>query len=99
MFCTTGGQTIMILHAFIKKTQKTPQRDLELARRRLREVRLTTHDEMIATWKKDPRFARSMALEEEFAVFDALVSARQQAGLTQTDVAERWAPRRQQLPA
>jgi phage-related protein len=29
----------MILHAFIKKTQKTPQRDLELARRRLREVR------------------------------------------------------------
>src|SRR5262249_26944401 len=39
LFCTAAGQTIMILHAFIKKTQKTPQRDLELARRRLREVR------------------------------------------------------------
>ena len=42
LFCTTAGQTMMILHAFIKKTQKTPQRDLELARRRLREVRRDT---------------------------------------------------------
>ena len=42
LFCTTVGQTIMILHAFIKKSQKTPQRDLELARRRLREVRRDT---------------------------------------------------------
>ena len=42
VFCTTAGQTIMILYAFIKKTQKTPQRDLELARRRLREVRRDT---------------------------------------------------------
>ena len=39
LFCTTAGQTLMILHAFIKKTQKTSQRDLELAWRRLREVR------------------------------------------------------------
>jgi phage-related protein len=38
-FCTAVGQTIVILHAFLKKTQKTPHRDLELARRRLREVR------------------------------------------------------------
>ena len=42
VFCTATGQTIMILHAFIKKTQKVPQRDLELARRRLREVRRDT---------------------------------------------------------
>jgi phage-related protein len=38
-FCTSVGHTIVILHAFIKKSQKTPRRDLELARRRLREVR------------------------------------------------------------
>jgi phage-related protein len=42
LFCTTAGQTIMILHAFIKKSQKTPQRDLVLARRRLQEVRRDT---------------------------------------------------------
>lgn len=29
---------VHVLHAFQKKTQKTPQRDLELAKRRLREI-------------------------------------------------------------
>jgi transcriptional regulator with XRE-family HTH domain len=51
---------------------------------------VTPHDDMIATWKKDPTFRKEYdALAEEFALFDALVSARQQAGLTQTEVAER----------
>src|SRR5215475_1925736 len=45
---------------------------------------------MIATWKQDPAFRKEYdALAEEFALFDALVSARQQAGLTQAEVAER----------
>ena len=30
--------TLFVLHAFIKKTQKTPPDDLELARRRLKEM-------------------------------------------------------------
>ncbi len=38
-FCTIIGQEIMVLHAFIKKTAKTPQRELAIARRRVREVR------------------------------------------------------------
>ena len=51
---------------------------------------MTPHDDMIATWKKDPAFRQEYdALGEEFALFDALVSARQQAGLTQMEVAER----------
>ena len=29
----------MILHSFIKKTQKTPKKDLEIARKRLKELR------------------------------------------------------------
>ena len=29
---------LMVLHGFIKKTQKTPEADLDLARRRMREV-------------------------------------------------------------
>jgi phage-related protein len=37
IFCTTEGSMIL-LHAFIKKTQKTPQTDLELARARQKEV-------------------------------------------------------------
>ena len=38
-FCTVMGNKIMILHAFIKKTQKTPQKELKIARQRLKEVR------------------------------------------------------------
>ncbi len=38
MYCTKIGRRIVILHVFIKKTQKTPKRDLEIARRRQQEV-------------------------------------------------------------
>jgi phage-related protein len=31
-------KTLVVLHGFIKKTQKTPAEELELARRRMREV-------------------------------------------------------------
>jgi phage-related protein len=33
IFCIVAGQMIL-LHGFIKKTQRTPQRDLDIARRR-----------------------------------------------------------------
>jgi phage-related protein len=38
-FCTGVRQEIVILHAFIKKTQKTPRKELAIARKRLKEVR------------------------------------------------------------
>lgn len=51
---------------------------------------MKTHREMVAEWMKDPEFkAEYDALEEEFAVFDALVEARKEAGLTQAEVARR----------
>ena len=51
---------------------------------------MTTHEEMMADWMQDPEFkAEYDALEEEFSVFDALVEARHQAGLTQEEVARR----------
>ena len=37
IFCMGDGQMIL-LHSFIKKTQKTPQQDIELALKRKREV-------------------------------------------------------------
>ena len=37
-YCTLVGRRIVILHSFIKKTHGTPTRELELARRRQREV-------------------------------------------------------------
>lgn len=38
-YCTMVGKKIMVLHQFIKKTDKTPNRELELARRRMKEVK------------------------------------------------------------
>lgn len=37
-YCTLVGRRIVILHGFIKKTDKTPQRELIIARNRLKEV-------------------------------------------------------------
>jgi phage-related protein len=37
-YCTVVRGKIMILHGFVKKTDKTPRRELVTARRRLREV-------------------------------------------------------------
>lgn len=38
-FCTKVGRKIIILHSFIKKTQKTPKRDLDIALSRMKEKR------------------------------------------------------------
>jgi phage-related protein len=38
-FCTRPGQRILMLHAFIKKSSKTPSKEMTLARTRLKEVR------------------------------------------------------------
>ena len=37
-YCTVVNRRIVLLHGFIKKSQKTPQHHLRIARRRLREV-------------------------------------------------------------
>ena len=37
-FCAVKEQEIVILHSFIKKTQRTPKKELEKARRRLKEL-------------------------------------------------------------
>ena len=39
LFCYLDGQNIHVLHAFVKKSGKTPKKDLELARERLKEVK------------------------------------------------------------
>ena len=38
-YCTMVGKKIVVLHQFIKKTDKTPPRELETARRRMREIK------------------------------------------------------------
>jgi phage-related protein len=38
-FCIVKGKVIIILNEFIKKTQKTPQKEIDLAKKRMREVK------------------------------------------------------------
>jgi phage-related protein len=39
LYCTVVGRKILILHQFIKKTDKTLSRELETARRRMKEFK------------------------------------------------------------
>ena len=39
MYCTLSGRRIVMLHGFVKKTQKTPHAELETAIRRMKEVK------------------------------------------------------------
>lgn len=41
LYCYLKGQHIYVLHAFVKKSQKTPKNDLDLARQRQKEVTKT----------------------------------------------------------
>ncbi len=38
-YCTVIGKRIVILHQFIKKSNKTPPKELDLARKRMQEIK------------------------------------------------------------
>ena len=42
-YCTKIGRRIVMLHQFIKKTEKTPAKELLIARTRMKEVQNGTH--------------------------------------------------------
>jgi phage-related protein len=38
-YCTLTGRRIVMLHQFVKKSEKTPRRELEIAKRRMKDVK------------------------------------------------------------
>jgi phage-related protein len=38
MYCYVAGRRVVVLHAFVKKTQATQERDVAIARKRMKEV-------------------------------------------------------------
>jgi phage-related protein len=38
MYCFLVGKRVVVVHAFIKKTQQTPDKDLKIARKRVKEL-------------------------------------------------------------
>jgi phage-related protein len=39
-YCTLVGRRIVVLHGFVKKTDRTPFKELKIARERLKELKL-----------------------------------------------------------
>jgi phage-related protein len=39
LYCMVKGKEIIILHSFIKKSQKTPKKELDLAKKRMKEIK------------------------------------------------------------
>jgi phage-related protein len=39
LFCIIKGEEIVILHSFVKKSQKTSKKDLDLAKQRMKEIK------------------------------------------------------------
>jgi hypothetical protein len=74
----------VILRVFAKKTQKTPRREIELARRRAEESDMSRKmipvEESFAAWRKDPEYEKAYdALENEFALAATTIEARARA--------------------
>lgn len=38
-YCTVVGRRIVVLHQFVKKSEKTPKRELKVARNRMKEIK------------------------------------------------------------
>jgi ribosome-binding protein aMBF1 (putative translation factor) len=94
IYVTAKERRIVVLRVFVKKTQKTPRREIEIALQRAREgsgsMKRTTADDLHKKWMRNPKYRREYeALEEEFSLAAALIEARARAGLTQEQVAQR----------
>lgn len=94
LYLTASARQVVILRTFVKKTQKTPRREIELARRRAQEGHMTRKmipvEESFAAWRQDPTYVKAYdALEDEFTLATAMIEARAHAGLTQEQLAAR----------
>lgn len=83
-----------MLRAFVKKTQKTPALELDIACSRAKDVKsglaMTKIKDLHKIWSKDPDYPKDyQALEEEFTVMAAIAKARRRSGLSQTELARR----------
>jgi phage-related protein len=39
LYCTLVGRRILMLHSFVKKSERTPPKELAVARRRMKEIK------------------------------------------------------------
>src|SRR5574337_958337 len=82
----------VMLHSFVKKSEPTPLRERRIAEGRMGGgSNMQTHDQLARKLMRRPgvRAEVERIEHEEAALLDALLKARQDAGLTQAQVAQR----------
>lgn len=91
-FCYRIGQTVIFLHSFIKKTQKTPSKELRIAKKRMIELNMDrpTFENFKRRALKNPEVKREYeALLDTRDFRRQLIKIRKEAGLTLEEVAEK----------
>ncbi|HMA91519.1 MAG TPA: type II toxin-antitoxin system RelE/ParE family toxin [Polyangiaceae bacterium] len=83
IYVTAIAQRVVVVHAFAKKSQRTPQRALDIARTRQGGNGMTIPVSKLKNrWMKQPGFKAGYdALDEEFALARMLIDARVRAKL------------------
>jgi phage-related protein/DNA-binding phage protein len=92
IYVTAERERVVVLHAFTKKTQKTPARALDVARTRAKGSGLMgiPISKLKKRWMKEPGFKGGYdALEAEFTLASILIEARTRAKLSQQEVAKK----------
>ena len=85
----------MLLHHFIKKTQKTPTKEIETAKRRLKELLERERSKKMSEYTTWDEFEKTIFTPEEIAesnlrvaLIGELIKARNEKGITQKKLEE-----------
>ena len=91
------GRTAILTNGFVKKSQKTPKREIDLAKKYKHEylsrgmvVMITFDDYLKETLAKDPELREEYQnLEPEFSVIQAIIDARVSSGMSQQELSKK----------
>lgn len=91
LYIAVSGRRVVVLHVFVKKTQKTPRGAVALARERMKGgAGMTKLGDLKARMMEDAAFRDAYAeVDAEYALAEELIRARKAAGLTQAALARR----------
>jgi phage-related protein/DNA-binding XRE family transcriptional regulator len=90
LYVTATGRRVVIVRAFVKKTEKTPRREIELALTREKGAEVSRLRDLHEKWLEEPEYREAFErLGPEFELARALIEARMAAGLTQAELALR----------
>lgn len=88
LYVTVTGRRVVILHVFVKKSQKTPKTALDIANEA--GEAMTKIAELKKRLMQSPEFQQEYEkVDAEFSLIEALVHARAKAKMSQADVAKK----------